>query len=143
MDRIETEPIYKKRESLSSLFRRSKISRGCRSNTSIDPSSPESESLDIVKINNSIETKNISQSSPTEKAVDSRTITESESSSNHNYIATEIEEGIHFTMTTETMEGQDTFESKPSQLTYIDSSEEFTYSDRDIPPGPLNLNLEL
>lgn len=132
MDRIETEPVLKKRESLSSLFRSSKIDRGWKSNTSFNHTSSESESLDIIEI---------SEPSPVEQKESESTVTISESSSRHNYIAWEIEEGVHFTMTSETIEGQNTFESKPSSNTYIDSSEEFRYLDKDILPGPLNLEL--
>ncbi|CAI2364364.1 unnamed protein product [Moneuplotes crassus] len=134
MDRIETEPVKKKRETLSSLFRRSKMSkRGCKSNTSFGPtSSSESESIDINQL---------SQSSESESSIIKEDTSESRSSASHNYVAGEIEEGIHFTMSSGTLEGQDTFESKPSQTTYIDSNEEFRYSDRDILPTPLNLEL--
>lgn len=47
VDRIETEPIKKKRESCSSLFRRSKAERGCKSNTSVFRSSTDSSAIDI------------------------------------------------------------------------------------------------
>ena len=132
MDRIETDPVWKKRESLSSLFRRSKISRGWKSNTSFCPSSSESESIDINEI-----TESLIEEEEEEKEVN----TVSQSSTSHNYVAMEIEEGVHFTMGSETIEWQDTFESKPSQTTFIDSWEEFKYSDKDILLKPLNLEL--
>ena len=113
------------------------MSRGCKSNTSCaQTSSVTSESIDVNQLPET-STEKVSELLP-QKENENKP---SESSSSHNYVAMEIEEGIHMTLSSETNYDQQTFESKPSATTYIDSNEEFMYETKDLLPGPLNLEL--
>jgi hypothetical protein len=96
-----------KRQSCSSLFRKSKIKRGCQSYTVPSYSSSYSESVDINEISDSTPSKEIEY------------LEQSESSFSNNYVAMEFEEA-------DSNYQELTFESKPSS-TYIDSNEEFMY----------------
>jgi len=142
IDRVVTEPNKRKRESCSSLFRRSKIIRGCHSYTSALRSSYETDSADIIDNPNELEQSGESgKCSDSSASTSKREITCSEftDSFDHNYDATEIEEGINCSFSSGSNYEEKTFESKPSS-TYIDSNEEFIYSTKDLLPGPLNLD---
>lgn len=129
VDRVETEPIRRKRESCSSLFRRSKASRGCQSYTSMIHSSSESGTIDINDNINEL----VNLSSKLDTSQDEAT-----NSFNRNFVAMELEECLDTSLSSVTNYEERTFESKPSS-TFIESNEEFMYSTKDLLPGPLNL----
>lgn len=129
VDRVETEPIKRKRESCSSLFRRSKASRGCQSYTSMLQSSSDSGTVDINDNINELVNSSSSLNTSQDGSINSY---------NRKFVAMELEECLNTSLSSVTNYEERTFESKPSS-TFIESNEEFMYSTKDLLPGPLNL----
>lgn len=146
VDRVETEPIRRKRESCSSLFRRSKAERGCKSNTSVNQTSTDSDNIDISDNPNDL--RSSSSCSKPMSANEIQLYSDSMDSYDDKFVAIELEEGLEESEEEEPDESfasthlvqEPTFESKASS-TYIDSNEEFLYETKDLLPGPLKLEL--
>lgn len=125
VDRVETEPIRRKRESWSSLFRRSKANRGCKSFNSMWQSvSSSSGGIDIDDNPNELASSSTTQSKIQHELSSSSTFS-------NEFVPMELEEDLE--------SEERTFQSKPSS-TYVESNEEFMYCTKDLLPGPLNLD---
>ena len=146
VDRVETEPIRRKRESCSSLFRRSKAERGCKSNTSVNVTSTDSENIDISDNPNDLQSS--SSCSKPMSANEIQLYSDSADSYDDKFVAIELEEGLEEDEEEEPEDSfssshliqEPTYESKVSS-TFIDSNEEFLYETKDLLPGPLKLEL--